>query len=156
MQFDISRDFLDAMLLQQPPTPKDGKRDIRASGQLQFRPSSPDGTMHTAIVIFALLIGESEQPFAQGAWRFLFTSDAPFDPTKEPDNEFFGQLLMLGAGKIMAQLNNLCMHANLPLIPFEPGRMVLQRQPQGGTPAGVPAGAQPQAKQASGPQQPAK
>jgi hypothetical protein len=151
MQFDISRDFLDAMLLQQPGQPKDGKRDIRASGQLQFRPSSPDGTMHTAIVIFALLMGEAEQtPFAQGAWRFLFTSDAPFDPTKEPDNEFFGQLLVLGAGKIMAQLNNLCMHANLPLIPFEPSRMVLQRQPQGA--GAVPPGMQPQAKQASGPQ----
>jgi hypothetical protein len=35
--------------------------------------------------------------------------------------------MVLGTGKIMAQLNNLCMHANLPLIPFEPGRMVAQQ-----------------------------
>ena len=31
----------------------------------------------------------------------------------------------------MAQVNNLAMHANLPLIPFEPGRMMLQG-PEGG------------------------
>jgi hypothetical protein len=35
--------------------------------------------------------------------------------------------MVLGTGKIMAQINNLCMHANLPLIPFEPGRMVQQQ-----------------------------
>ena len=130
MQFDISRDFLDGILLQQPGS-RDGKSEIKASGQLHFLPSSPDGTMHTAVVSFALLIGDGEQPFARGGWRFLFTTDAAFDPTKDPENAFFGNLLVLGAGKIMAQLNNLCMHANLPLIPFEPGRLVLSRQQQG-------------------------
>ena len=130
MQFDISRDFLDGILLQQPGS-RDGKSEIKASGQLHFLPSSPDGTMHTAVVSFALLIGEGDQPFARGGWRFLFTTDAAFDPTKDPENAFFGNLLVLGAGKIMAQLNNLCMHANLPLIPFVPERMVLQRQQPG-------------------------
>ena len=38
--------------------------------------------------------------------------------------------MVLGTGKIMAQINNLCMHANLPLIPFEPRQMVVQGQPQ--------------------------
>jgi hypothetical protein len=129
MQFDISRDFLDGILLQQPAS-REGKSEIRASGQLHFLPSSPDGTMHTAVVSFSLFIGDNEQqPFARGGWRFLFTTDARFDPTKEPNHEFFSGLLVLGSGKIMAQLNNLCMHANLPLIPFEPNRMALQKAP---------------------------
>jgi len=143
MQFDISRDFLDAMLLQQPNTQRDAKREIRAAGQLHFLPSSPDGTMHTAIVSFALTLGEAEQAFARGGWRFLFTSDARFDPTKDTENPFFRSLLVLGAGKIMAQLNNLCMHANLPLIPFMPEQLVLGGQTQSG--AG-PAAAPPAAK----------
>ena len=136
MQFDISRDFLDGILLQQP-TARDGKGEIRASGQLHFLPSSPDGTMHTAIVGFALLVGEGDQAFARGGWRFLFTTDAAFDPTKDTENPFFSHLLTLGAGKIMAQLNNLCMHANLPLIPFEPSRLMVQRQPPQGAAPGA-------------------
>ncbi len=131
MQFDISRDFLDGIMLQQP-VGRDGKGEIRAAGQLHFLPSSPDGTMHTAVVGFALMLGETDQPFARGGWRFLFTTDSAFDPTKDPENSFFNNLLVLGSGKIMAQLNNLCMHANLPLIPFEPGRMVMQKAPAPG------------------------
>ncbi|MBA3707906.1 MAG: hypothetical protein H0W83_03685 [Planctomycetes bacterium] len=130
MQFDISRDYLDGIMLQQP-TNREGKNEIRAAGQLHFLPSSPDGTMHTAVVGFALSIGDNEaQPFARGGWRFLFTTDASFDPTKDTENPFFGSLLALGAGKIMAQLNNLCMHANLPLIPFQPGQMVMNKPSQ--------------------------
>lgn len=125
MQFDISRDFLDGIMLQQPAN-KEGKNEIKAGGQLHFLPSSPDGTMHTAIVAFQLALGENEQPFARGGWRFLFTSDASFEPAKNQNHPFFANLLVLGAGKIMAQVNNLAMHANLPLIPFEPGRMMLQ------------------------------
>jgi hypothetical protein len=125
MQFDISRDFLDGLMLQQPAT-REGLGEIRASGQLHFLPSSPDGTMHTAVSAFALFIGQSEQPFARGGWRFLFTTDKKFDPKAGQNDPFFQQLMILGTGKIMAQLNNLCMHANLPLIPFEPGRMVTQ------------------------------
>jgi hypothetical protein len=135
MQFDISRDFLDAMLLQQPNGARDSKREIRAAGQLHFLPSSPDGTMHTAIVSFALSLGEAEQSFARGGWRFLFTTDARFDPSKDTENPFFRGLLVLGAGKIMAQLNNLCMHANLPLIPFMPEQLVLAGRPAEGTAA---------------------
>ena len=132
-QFDLSRDFLDGIMLMQPQVqPGSTNAEIRAGGQLHFLPSSPDGTMHTAIVAFALTVGANEQnPFARGGWRFLFTTDEKFDPKQDPENPFFGQLLMLGAGKIMAQLNNLAMHANLPLIPFEPRSMQLQRAPQG-------------------------
>ena len=138
MQFDISRDFLDGMHLQQPGQLRDGKREIRAGGQLQFLPSSPDGTMHTAIVAFALSLGETEKPFAQGGWRFLFTTDQKFDPKSDSENPFFRQLLALGAGKIMAQLNNLCMHANLPLIPFMPEQMVA-RPAEVAAPGAAPA-----------------
>jgi hypothetical protein len=124
MQFDIRRDFLDGIMLQQPQS-KNEKAEIKAGGQLHFLPSSPDGTMHTAIVSFALTLDEKAPPFAQGGWRFLFTSDEKFDPKTEPNHPFFGNLLVVGAGKIMAQVNNLAMHAGLPLIPFEPQRMVL-------------------------------
>jgi hypothetical protein len=37
---------------------------------------------------------------------------------------------VVGAGKIMAQINNLAMHAALPLIPFEPQRLVMGAQQQ--------------------------
>jgi hypothetical protein len=129
MQFDISRDFLDGLMIQQPPS-REGLSEIRAAGQLHFLPSSPDGTMHTAVTAFALFIGQAEQPFARGGWRFLFTTDSKFDPKGGSNDPFFQHLMVLGTGKIMAQLNNLCMHANLPLIPFEPGRMVTQQAPQ--------------------------
>ncbi len=137
MQFDLSRDYLDGIVLQQPTGARDGATEIKAGGQLHFLPSSPDGTMHTAIVGFALFIGNQDQPFARGGWRFLFTTDANFDPKKDPNNDFFQQLLVVGAGKIMAILNTMCMHANLPLIPFEPSKMQLQA----GAPAAPAAGA---------------
>lgn len=139
MQFDISRDFLDMMVISQPGPVRDGKREIRAGGQLHFLPSSPDGTMHTAIVGFSLTLGEAEQPFARGGWRFLFTTDQRFEPAKDTENPFFRSLLVLGAGKIMAQLNNLCMHANLPLIPFVPEQMVMGRPEQQAAAAKPPA-----------------
>jgi hypothetical protein len=134
MQFDISRDFLDGLMLQQPPT-REGLGEIRAAGQLHFLPSSPDGTMHTAVAAFALFIANAEQPFARGGWRFLFTTDSKFDPKAGSNDPFFQHVMVLGTGKIMAQLNNLCMHANLPLIPFEPGRMVTQPAQQAQPPA---------------------
>lgn len=129
MQFDISRDFLDGLMLQQPPT-REALNEIRAAGQMHFLPSSPDGTMHTAVTAFALFIGKAEQPFARGGWRFLFTTDSAFDPKASTNDPFFQTLMMVGTGKIMAQINNLCMHANLPLIPFEPRQMVVQGQPE--------------------------
>ena len=143
MQFDISRDFLDGVMIQQPPS-REGLNEIRAAGQLHFLPSSPDGTMHTAVAAFALFIGQAEQPFARGGWRFLFTTDAKFDPKAGSNDPFFQHLMVLGTGKIMAQINNLCMHANLPLIPFEPGRMVTQQAPQS---AQQPPAQQQQAQQ---------
>jgi hypothetical protein len=139
MQFDISRDFLDGIMIQQPAT-REGLGEIRAAGQLHFLPSSPDGTMHTAVAAFALFLGAAEQPFARGGWRFLFTTDSAFDPKAGSNDPFFQQLMVLGTGKIMAQINNLLMHANLPLIPFEPGRMVAQPAP--GQAAAAPAKAQ--------------
>jgi hypothetical protein len=122
MNLDISRDYLDGIMLQQPGN-KDGKGEIRASGQLHFMPSSPDGTMHTAVVAFALTMDQNEQPFARAGWRFLFTSAASYDPKTDGENPFFGQVMMIGMGKIMAVMNTLCLHANMPLIPFEPSRM---------------------------------
>src|SRR5262245_25343296 len=123
MNLDISRDFLDGIMLQQPPV-REGKGEIRANGQLHFLPSSPDGTMHTAVVTFALNGEGQEQPFARAGWRFLFTSDSKLDPKSDTQNPFFQSLMMIGMSKIMAVLNNLCMHANLPLVPFEPQRLV--------------------------------
>lgn len=132
MQFDISRDYLDGIMLTQPGPQKDQANvEIRAGGQLHFLPSSPDGTMHTAIVAFALFTGpesQNEQPFARGGWRFLFTTDERFDPKANLNHQFFASMLMIGSGKIMAVLNGLCMHANLPLIPFDPNRMQVQQQ----------------------------
>lgn len=138
MQFDIRRDFLDGIMLQQPQN-RNEKQEIKAGGQLHFLPSSPDGTMHTAVVSFGLSLDEKAPPFAQGGWRFLFTTDAQFDPAKEQNHPFFQNLLVVGAGKIMAQINNLAMHAGLPLIPFEPQRMTMA--------AGTPASAAPAAAQ---------
>nr|MBA3847470.1 hypothetical protein [Planctomycetota bacterium] len=46
MQFDISRDFLDGIALQQPQK-RDANAEVQAKGQLRFLPSSPDGTLHT-------------------------------------------------------------------------------------------------------------
>jgi hypothetical protein len=146
MQFDISRDFLDGIMLTQPPVQKEGNVEIRAGGQLHFLPSSPDGTMHTAIVAFALFTGAegkqaaNEQPFARGGWRFLFTTDEKFDPKANPNHPFFNSMLMIGSGKIMAVLNTLCMHANLPLIPFDPSRMQVQQAPAGAPAQAAPGG----------------
>lgn len=147
MQFDLSRDFLDGLVLQHPQAKSGTEAQIRAGGQLQFLPSSTDGTMHTAVVSFALFLGEGEQPFARGGWRFLFTSDQPCKPQDNQNHPFFGQLLVVGAGKLMVQFNNLLMHANLPMIPFDPTQMAVRAQ-GAATPAGVPAGAVPAAQQA--------
>jgi hypothetical protein len=106
MQFDLSRDFLDGLVLQHPQAKSGTEAQIRAGGQLQFLPSSTDGTMHTAVVSFALFLGEGEQPFARGGWRFLFTSDQPCKPQDNQNHTFFGQLLVVGAGKLMVQFNN--------------------------------------------------
>jgi len=124
--FDISRDFLDGIVLQQPPPSREGegKGEIRANGQLHFLPSSPDGTMHTAVVSFALLSEGTDQPFARAGWRFLFTTDRSFDPKADAENAFFQGVMMVGIGKIMTLMNNLCMHANLPLVPFQPQQLV--------------------------------
>ena len=134
--FDISRDFLDGIVLQQPPPARDGKGEIRANGQLHFMPSSPDGTMHTAVVSFALLAEGTDQPFARAGWRFLFTTDRSFDPKSDAENAFFQGVMMVGIGKIMTLMNNLCMHANLPLVPFQPQQLVRNaKQPTGQPPA---------------------
>lgn len=144
MQFDLSRDFLDGIVMQHPQVKSGQEAQIRAGGQLHFLPSSPDGTMHTAIVSFALFIGDGEQPFARGGWRFLFTSEQPTDPRQHQQDQFMGQLLVVGAGKVMVQMNNLLMHAGLPMIPFDPTQMAVRAQQQ--APPGVPAGAVPAAQ----------
>ena len=45
----------------------------------------------------------------------------------------------------MVQFNNLLMHANLPMIPFDPTQMAVKAQASA-TPPGIPAGAVPAAK----------
>jgi hypothetical protein len=126
--FDISRDFLDGLSLQQPAS-REGARQVQVNGQLQFLPSSPDGTLHTAVVRFAIGFEGSEAPFARAGWRFLFSTDQAFDPSKDAQNRFFQELLTIGIGKILVQLNNLCMHANLPLVPLDPQRIAQAAQP---------------------------
>src|SRR3954466_11633076 len=104
MHFDISRDFLDGIAVQQPQR-RDAKSEIQAKGQLQFLPSSPDGTMHTAVVSFALATDPESPPFARAGWRFLVTTDAKFDPEADAQNPFFSSLMLVGIGKIMTAIN---------------------------------------------------
>jgi hypothetical protein len=139
MQFDVSRDFLDGLLLQQPHR-NEGQADIQASGGLHFLPSSPDGTMHTAVVSFSLQIGGTEQPFARAGWRFLFTTDERFDPRSSSEHPFMRQLLVNGAAKILTVLNGCCLHANLPVIPVDARQLAQQLQRPG---AAAPQAPQP-------------
>ncbi|MEK7415366.1 MAG: hypothetical protein AAB263_18825 [Planctomycetota bacterium] len=140
MQFDLSRDILDGIVMQHPQVKNGQEAQIRAGGQLQFLPSSADGLMHTAIVSFGLFVGEGDQPFARGGWRFMFTSAEKATPAEHQNHPFMGQLLVVGSGKIMVQINNLMMHAGLPMIPFDPTQMGIRNA---NTPPGVPAGAVP-------------
>lgn len=133
MEFDLSRDFLEAISLSHPKAPANDKAELKANGGLHFLPSSPDGTMHTAIVSFSVKIDGQEQAFAQGAWRFLFTTSEQYDPKANQQNPFNRQLLVLGASKIIAVLNTSCMHANMPLIPVDAQRLT---QSTGGQPPG--------------------
>lgn len=131
--FDLSRDFLDGILVQQPQQSAEGKGEVKANGNLHFLPSSPDGTMHTAIVSFSLQVDGQEHPFARAGWRFLFTTEKSFEPQKNAQHPFFQSLMMVGIGKILTQINNCCMHANLPLVPFQPQQLVqAARQPAAG------------------------
>lgn len=132
MKFDISRDYLDGILLQHPPK-SEQQAEIKVGGGLHFLPSSPDGTMHTAVVSFSLQIDGQEQPFARGGWRFLFTTDEAFDPKSAPQDGFVRNLLILGSHKVLTVLNNLCLNANMPLIPVDP-----QALAQSAAPAGAP------------------
>ncbi|MCX8040378.1 MAG: hypothetical protein N3B15_07400 [Planctomycetota bacterium] len=140
MQFDLSRDFLDGLAVQPPRITPGQDTQIRAAGQLHFLPSSADGTMHTAIVSFALFVGNNEQPFAQGGWRFLFTSDEQADPKQHQQHPFMAQMLVSGTGKLMVQFNNLLMHAGLSIIPLDPTQLVVRAN---SAPPGVPLGAVP-------------
>lgn len=124
MEFDLSRDFLDAISLMHPKVPPSEKAEIKANAGLHFLPSSPDGTMHTAVVSFAVQIDGQDKPFAQGAWRFLFTSSEKYEPKDDQQNPFHRNLLVLGAQKVIAVLNSSCMHANMPLIPIDAQRLV--------------------------------
>ena len=131
MQFDVSRDFLDGVLLQHPAN-NDGKQDVQANANLQFLPSSPDGTMHTAIVSLRITVEGSDKPFAHGGWRFLYTTNEAFDAKENAGHPFLQRILVAGSSKILAVLNPLCMHANMPLIPLDTTSMVrgLQEQAQ--------------------------
>lgn len=122
MQFDISRDFLDAIMIQHPVQSESGK-EVKVNSGMHFLPSSPDGTMHTAVISLMLQIDGQEQPFAKAGWRFLFTSSEKWDPKEDQGNPFLGQLLVLGGSKVITVMNNLCLHANMPPIPISPERL---------------------------------
>ncbi|TVR46030.1 MAG: hypothetical protein EA402_03360 [Planctomycetota bacterium] len=133
MKLDISRDFLDGIMLQHPQ-PVSGKGEVKVNAGLNFLPSSPDGKLHTAVVTFHLVVEGQEQPFARGGWRFLFTSSEKLVPQEQGGSDFFKHLLVTGVTKITTVLNPLCLHANLPVIPIDAGRMAqaAQTQPQAG------------------------
>jgi hypothetical protein len=127
-RLDVSRDFLDGLFINHPQV-TENDAEIRANGALHFLPSSPDGKMHTAVASFTLVVGKDEKAFAQGGWRFLFTSKEKFVPAENPEHPFLKQLLIIGTSKIMAVLNPLCLHANLPLIPIDPTRLAAAAAP---------------------------
>ena len=126
----MKRDFLDGLLLQHPKQ-DEVEDEIKANGGLHFLPSSPDGTMHTAIVSFALKSEKAEQPFARAGWRFLFTSSEKWDPKTNQDHPFLKGLLAHGASKVVTVLNNLCLHANMPMIPLDPRSLAAGAQTGG-------------------------
>ena len=129
MKFDISRDFLDAVMVQHP-VQGEANKEVKVNSGMHFLPSSPDGTMHTAIISFALQIDGQEQPFAKAGWRFLFTSSEAFEPKEAKDEPFLQHLLIAGRTKVLAVLNPLCLHANMPLIPLDPARIAAAHQQQ--------------------------
>lgn len=125
MKFTVNRDFLDGILVQHPPK-QDADQEIRANANLNFLPSSPDGTMHTAVARLSFHSGDNEHPFITGGWRFLFSSDEQFDPQSEEGQQqpFLRNILAAGAAKVMAVVNTNCMHANMPLIPLDASQLV--------------------------------
>ncbi len=133
MKIDVTRDFLDGLHFEKPKM-KSADEEIKANANVQFLPSSPDGTMHTAIVTLRFHTSSEEQPFAFGGWRYLFTTDEKFDPSENKNNPALRGMLVQGCGKIMTVLNPLCLHGNMPLIPFEPSAMAraAQQQAEGG------------------------
>lgn len=122
MKLDLSRDFLDGIMLQHP-RPADGKGEVKVNAGLHFLPSSPDGKLHTGVVTFVLQVESEESPFARGGWRFLFTSSEALKPQEQGENPFFKNMLMTGINKITTVLNPLCLHANLPTIPLDAARI---------------------------------
>jgi hypothetical protein len=136
MRFDVSRDFLDGVMLQHPQSSAEqNNNEVQANASMQFLPSSPDGTMHTAVVSLRVSLKDQEQPFAHGGWRFLFTSDEEFDPKNAGQHPYLQRLLINGASKILAVLNPLCLHGNMPLIPLDTTSLVQgirQQQQEGG------------------------
>lgn len=139
MDIDVTRDFLDGLHFEKPKM-KSAQEEIKANANMQFLPSSPDGTMHTAVVTLRFNTESEEKPFCYGGWRFLFTTSESFDPSSDPQNPTLRGILINACGKIMAVLNPLCLHGNMPLIPFEASAMVRAAQQQ----------AAQQAKQAEG------
>ena len=133
MKIEVTRDFLDGLHFEKPKM-KAANEEIKANANMQFLPSSPDGTMHTAIVTLRFHTESEEKPFSYGGWRYLFTTDESYDPSNDSGNATLRGILVNGCGKIMTVLNPLCLHGNMPLIPFEASAMVraAQQQAEGG------------------------
>jgi hypothetical protein len=105
------------------PKMKSADEEIKANANMQFLPSSPDGTMHTAVVTLRFVTASQEKPFSYGGWRFLFTTNEKFDPGGNQKHPALRGMLINGCGKIMTVLNPMCLHGNMPLIPFEASAM---------------------------------
>jgi len=128
MKFDVSRDFLDGLMVTHPQSGEQ-RGEMQIGGGLHFLPSSPDGKLHTVIAHFSLSLQGSEQPFARGGWRFLYTTDEKFEPQQDPNNQFLKNLLVLGTSKVLTAINSLFLHAGLPIVPVDPNRLARAAQP---------------------------
>ena len=127
MQFDLVRDFLDALNVTHPK-PTEGQAEVKANVGIRFLPSSPDKTMHTAQVQVTLSLDDPQQPFVNGLWRFMIRSDEACEIEEHKGDMFFNQILAHGATKVLIQVNNLCMHANMPIIPLDGQQLLAQVQ----------------------------
>ncbi len=137
MNFDISRDFLDGLNVTHPPAEK-AEGEVKVNGGLHFLPSSPDHKLHTVIVLLSISLGDENQAFARGGWRFLYTTDQPFNAKEQAEHRFHKQLLMLGASKLITIFNGTFLHANMPVIPVDPSQIAQASRPtadQSGSPS---------------------
>ena len=84
--------------------------------------------MHTVQVQVTLTLDDPQKPFVNGLWRFMLRTSEACEIEEQKSDAFFNQLLAHGATKILIQVNNLCMHANMPVIPLDGNQLLAQMQ----------------------------